>query len=784
MTRTISILFLCILIFSPLAFGAVELWSLVIMETTSIAALLLLLLRNVRKKDPFLYEMPGIIPLLCLLAYAGLQIIPLPPEFVRIISPETYHLYRETVLAEQAGSPWLSLSIHKKAALMSFFRLSAYIAFYALTIQLLARKDDFIRVVDVIVIFGALLALFGILQHILSNNKIYWIRSLGQGGSIFGPYVNRNHYAGLMEMIFPLVLSLFLYYKPHVKNRSLREKIAELFNLQRTNIYLLLGFASVLIATSIFLTLSRSGIVSLCISMIFFGILFISKGANRKRGIIIVVIFVLIAFSVGWFGWEPIFERFEKVRSPEGDIRELRVEIWKDSMNIIRDFPLFGTGFGSFVNIYPKYRTITGDRVADHAHNDYLEILSDGGFVAFALCLWFVLVLTYKAFRNFLRRREIYSIYLFIAAVSGLLSILMHSITDFNLHIGANGLYFFFLSGVAVSAASTRMRSGLNDSYLKKKKLPLKTLTALVFLVLTVCLVFHAGIITGEAYYSSIRNQKLHEVKTPGELIAIRDTAYRASLADPLEARYPYAAANAEKLLHNSESALQYYKNALRLNPVNSEYLQRTGLVMSELKENDAAERLLRAGIHYDISNPARYKRYALWLFAAGRNDEGIKTVRKSISLEPHKTREYITIMVLNGLSDNDIRNALPERVVPHLLFADYLHKTGNDTMAEEEYLNALQFLNNEEQKKASFFYNVYNFYMKKNRHEDALKIMRQAGQVFPENAGIRITSGDLYRRLGLMYQAEQEYRNALVIEPENQNALKRLDALLREGKK
>lgn len=783
MTRTITILFLCILIFSPLAFGTVEHWSLVIMETASIAALLLLLLRNVRKKDPFLYEIPGIIPLLCLLAYAGLQIIPLPPEFVRIISPETYHLYLETVLAEQNGSPWLSLSIHKKAALMSFFRLSAYIAFYALTIQLLARKDDFIRVVDAIVIFGAVLALFGILQHILSNNKIYWIRSLGQGGSIFGPYVNRNHYAGLMEMIFPLVLSLFLYYKPHVKNRSLREKIAELFNLQRTNIYLLLGFASVLIATSIFLTLSRSGIVSLCISMIFFGILFISKGANRKRGIIIVVIFVLIVFSVGWFGWEPIFERFERVRSPEGDIRELRVEIWKDSMNIIRDFPLFGTGFGSFVNIYPKYRTITGDRVADHAHNDYLEILSDGGFVAFALCFLFVPALIYKASRNFLRRREIYSIYLFIAAISGLLSILIHSITDFNLHIGANGLYFFFLSGVAVSAASTRMRSGLNDSYLKKKKLPLKTLTALVFIVLTVCLVFHAGIIAGEAYFSSIKNQKLHEVKTPGELIAIRDTAYRASLADPLEARYPYAAANAEKLLHNSESALQYYRNALRLNPVNGEYLQRIGLLMSELKDNDAAERLLRAGVRYDISNPARYKRYALWLFAAGRNDEGIKTVCKAISLEPHKTREYITIMVLNGLSDSDIRNALPERVVPHLLFADYLHKTGNDTMAEEEYLNALQFLKNEEQKKASFFYNVYNFYMKKNRHEDALKIMRQAGQAFPENAGIRITSGDLYRRMGLMYKAEQEYRNALVIEPGNQNALKKLDALLREGK-
>ncbi len=783
MTEIILILFLFILIFSPLAFGTVELWSLTIMETASVSALIMLLLRNLKDKDRSLFEIPGIIPLLFLLTYVLLQAVPLPPDIIRIISPETYNLYKETMLVDQAGESWMSLSINKKAALMSFFQLAAYISFYVLTVQLLTKRDNLMKTVTIIVIFASILALFGILQHILSNNKIYWVRKLAQGGSLFGPYVNRNHYAGLMGMLFPLVISLFLFNKPHVTHKSVRDKITEIFNLQRTNIYLLLGFSSILIATSIFLTLSRSGIVSLCLSMIFFGLIFISKGAKKRRGIIIIVIFVLIVLSVGWFGWDPIFERFEKVRNPQGDISDLRFEIWKDSVNIIKDFPVTGTGFGSFVNIYPRYRTISGDRIADHAHNDYLEIFSDGGVIAFAICVWFLLVLVYKSYRTFLKRRELYCIYLFIAGMTGLISILFHGTTDFNLHIGANGLYFFFLTGLTVSAANTIMRDGLNDTYLEKIRLPIKSLTVLAGVILTGCIIFHIGIITGEVSFSAVKDTKLNEKESPAELMSIRDIAYRASLFDPLEARYPYAVANIEKLLSNKETAANSYKMSLQLDPVNGEYLQRVGFVMSEMKKYETADRLLQAGIKYDVSNPVRYKRYAIWLFSIGKKQEGLEVTEKAISMEPQKTREYITIMVLNGFSDYDILNALPERVEPHLLFADYLFRTGNDGMADEEYLHALQYLKNEEQKKESFFYEVYRYYMKKNRYSDALKVMQQAIEILPDNSGIRVTAGDLYEKLGLTSKAMEAYRHVLVIDPKNQSAQKKLDDLLLKNK-
>ncbi len=771
-------IFLFVLIFSPLAFGTVEPWSLAVMEVLSLLGLFLLLLGKKHDKDISLYEVPGLVPLALLCAYIFMQLVPLPPGIIKIISPGTYNLYGETVFVDGPAG-WMPLSIDVKATLTEFFRILSYAVFYILAVQLLSRKENLKKVIAAIVIFASVLSFLGILQHILSNDKIYWVRSIAREASPFGPYVNRNHYAGLMEMIFPLVLSLFLFYKPHIAYKSLRDKLTQAFNLNSTNIYLLLGFSAVLIATSVFLTLSRSGIVSLCVSLLFFGIMFLARGTDRKKGVVIIVICVLVVLSVGWFGWEPVFERFEKVRNPQGGISELRLVVWNDSRNIIRDFPLFGTGAGSFVDIYPKYRTIQGDRIVDHAHNDYIEILSEGGVTAFAICAWFLVLLFYKLFRVFRKRLETYSVYVFIGCITGMISILIHSITDFNLHIGANGLYLFFLAGLAVSAANTRLHQGLNDTYLKKIRIPYRIVTPLAGIALLGCLIFNMGVFWGGVFFSPVKDTKPDEKTLPQDLVSMRAAAYRASFLDPLEAKYYYAAGNLEMLLLNNAPALGLYKDAVRLCPANGDYLQRLGLVMSGLKHYRAADELLRSGIKYDISNPERYKRYALWLFSMGNTEEGIKVVRKSISMEPRKTREYITLMILDGLSDREILGALPEKVEPHLLFADYLQKVGQDGMAEAEYLNALRYVRNEDTVKPSFFYQVSGYYMKKGRTYDALTVMRKAMEFFPNDAGIRLTAADLYEKAGAPYKAIEEYRKALSIDPQDSLAKKKLDALL-----
>lgn len=783
--RIVQGIFLLLLIFSPLAFGVVETWSLAAMTAFSTLSFFLFLIWKFRTGDHFLYTAPGIVPLMLLCGFILLQLLPLPAGLIRILSPETFDIYKESVLLNEPDA-LVSLSFDKKATLTEFFRIISYAFFYVLTVELLAKKDLLKKTVAVVVVFASLLSFQGILQHILSNGKIFWIRELTQGGTPFGPYVNRNHYAGLVEMIFPLVLSLFLFYKPRVQSKSFRERISEIGNLQMTNLYILLGFSAVLIATTIFLTLSRSGIVSLCLSMVVFGWLFFKRKADRKRGVIIIAIFILIVLSVGWFGWEPIIDRFEKVRNAQGDISEQRLAIWNDSKNIVKDFPVTGTGFGNFVNVYPTYRTIEGDGVVDHAHNDYIEIVSGGGFVALFLSAWFLLSVLIRSYTVFLKRHETYSVYLFVGSVTGIISLLFHSLTDFNLHIGANGLYFFFLLGLAVSAAHTRLRDGYLETYLKKKHyFPLKFSAVLTALFLLSSLIFFAGVITGKFYFSKIKDVKLNSYISKEKLVSARDAAYKASIFDPLEDRYQYAVANIERLLSNNAEAVFYYKNAVRLNPLNGEYLQRLGLVMSETDQYEISRRLLLSGIRHDVNNPERYKRYALWLFAIGEKQEAIGATKKAISLEPNKTKEYITFMVLNKLTDEEISLAIPEDAESSLLFADYLDRTGNESMAEQIYLSVIEQENKPDRLKRKYFYAICNYYAKRGLYNKALDIMRMAEEAFPDDEGFRMTAGSLYERLGMNREAIDEYRKVLQINPEHKDARRRLESLVfRKAKK
>ena len=751
------------------------------METLSLLLLFLVLMGGERNKQSF-YHIPGIVPLLFFLTYVFMQTVPLPPWMIKVISPAAYAIYSDTVLVSDPGA-WVSLSINKKATVMEFFRFASYGAFYAVTVQLLSHKDALKKTIAIVIVFASSLSFFSILQHLISNGKLYWFRELLLGGVPFGPYVNRNHYAGLMEMLFPLVVGLFLVYKPHVSYVSFREKIAEMFNLQRTNLYMLLGFSAVLIGTSIFLSLSRSGIISLCLSMIVFGLLVVGKRADRKRGVIIIVICILIVLAVGWFGWGPIIERFKEISPMKEDITEFRPIIWQDSRKIVNDFLATGTGFGSFITIYPLYRTLPAMSLVDHAHNDYIELLTDGGMIGFLIAMWFVLTVFYASFRVFLKRRELYSVYLFIGSVAGLISILLHSVTDFNLHIGANGLYFFFLSGLLVSTANTRLREGLNRTYLRQIHLPSGTLAVVTGVILLLCAGFNAGVIGGRVKFSPLQETKLSRDMSRQDLLFTRERIHRASQFDPLESRYHYSLAYVERLLANHGAAMDHYTKAVYLNPLNSEYLQRFGLLLSETKDYDAAERLLRSGMAYEAGNHERYRTYALWLLSQGRKQDAAGVIKTAISLKPEKTRDYITLLVLHGFGDDEIANILPGRVEPFLHFAQYLSRTGRASMVEDAYLGALQNVKNEATVKPSFFSPVYGYYMGKGRYDDALQIMRSATEYLPNDAGLRIMTGNVYEKMGIPYRAIEEYRKALMIDPKRQDVRKRLDALLAENK-
>src|SRR5574340_1009361 len=110
---------------------------------------------------------------------------------------------------------------------------------------------------------------------------------------------------------------------------------------------------------------------------------------------LLAVISFLLVLAATWFGWEAVFDRFARMSQEKGG----RIVQWKDSIGILRDFPLTGAGFGCFQDIYKGYSSRHWDAILDHAHNDYLELLCEGGIIGFSLMACFILSVFYRSWR-------------------------------------------------------------------------------------------------------------------------------------------------------------------------------------------------------------------------------------------------------------------------------------------------------------------------------------------------------------------------------------------------
>jgi O-antigen ligase len=749
------------------------------METLSLGAVLLLLIsRGIQKKE--IYRAPGTFLLMLFPAYILFQLIPLPAEFVRIISPATYSLYKETIGIVDPIQ-WVSLSINKKATLEELMRYLSYAGFYLLTVQLLAHRSVLKKTVNYLAIFATILSVTAILQRFTSPNKILWIYESSSG---FGPYVNNNHYAGLMEMLFPVVFSLFLFYKPRVSYPSLREKIVEFFSQIRTSDHILLGFASLLIALSVFLSLSRGGIIFLCLSAGFcFLMISLKQGTLRSSGNTVFLLLILLLISVGWFGWKPIFEEFEKTRNARGEIAENRPVYWQGGLSAFKDFPVTGTGMGTLKDIYPKYQSkATGARLT-HAHNDYIEFLVNGGLVGFLLFFGFLVTIIYKTFKVFRKRREPYAILIYIGSISGIVAILLHSLTDFNLQIGANGLYMFFLCGLAVSASHTRFRQGLANTRLQpltaRAKKRLVSGAAAMFVVVPLVVWFNISTIRSESLLDYAI--ELWDIENPSEkeIEEIANIGGKAVKYNPLDFFSPWLAAKTANQMEDNKSALFYFKKALYLNPVSGPLLQDFGEFMSETGRPELAERLILAGIKYNRINSNRYKTYAKWLLTNGNRARGLETMRTAILLDVRKSRSYIDFMDENDLDLNEIRSTLPDRVKPIIDLAEYLLDNGMEPEAENTYLDAFNYLDQEVEVSPSWFLKASKYFTKQKNYDDALAILLKGIEYLPDNAKIRIAAAFLYERIGIPYRAVEELKYALILDPRNRRVRKILQKLV-----
>ena len=339
------------------------------------------------------------------------------------------------VVAAQLVLGW---SAYSYATYTEFMKMVAYGVLFFLTVQCLRGEGACKRFLAVVVVFSFLLAVFAILQDLTWNGKIYWVQELRHGGQPYGPYVNRNHYAGLMEMLasFPLVLAAsgFLV----------------------TWLRMLIAFATVLTAGTIFLSGSRGGMIALTLQVLFLGAWLL--GRRRRRGTVrpFLAIFLLVAVLVAWLGADRFVDRLETLRDPLGDQGSgIRPQIVRDAMRMFAERPVAGWGLGVFPIAYPKYRTFYTNLYVNEAHNDYLQLLVETGLLGFAAMVFFLVLLYRVSLSQLQHAGENLAYATKLAALVGCTGILVHSISDFNLHIPANAALFYVLAAIATSRGLT-----------------------------------------------------------------------------------------------------------------------------------------------------------------------------------------------------------------------------------------------------------------------------------------------------------------------------------------
>lgn len=337
-----------------------------------------------------------------------------------------------------------TLSLDPNSTKLVIVQLSTLLVYFAATLVFVDTPRRLHVLVRTIMIFGFLLAIFGLTQSFISPTKVYGMRELNQS-TAFGPFINRHHFAGYMELTISLPLGLLL---------------AGSIDKDKRLLYL---FVAGLMGVALVMTSSRGGIISLVGEIMFLVIvtaIWKGQGERERRrvrsswlkgaaarvalaGALIVGLFAGVILLGGEFSLNRFIDSVNTDDPTTG-----RAHFWSVTLDMIKANPVVGAGLGAYGVIYTRYDTRNGLYRLEQAHNDYLQVFSDAGVVGGALALAFVVILFYRGFGR-AKSRDDFRRGVALAALGGCFAVLIHSFFDFTLHTTSNALLFLILAALA-----------------------------------------------------------------------------------------------------------------------------------------------------------------------------------------------------------------------------------------------------------------------------------------------------------------------------------------------
>jgi O-antigen ligase len=317
-----------------------------------------------------------------------------------------------------------------------------YAALAFLAVQTLKRSSQAKALGVIISTYGFAVASFALLQGLSPNGKIYWIKTPQHGGWIYGPYTNHNHYAGLMELLVPVPLVFCLSRYAHGRIRTLA------------------AIGAAVMASTIFFSGSRGGMLAFIVELIVLGMVIIRMQRGTVVATRIGVFAALVVVLLIWIGGIELTKRVATIgtETKQELAGGLRTTINRDGLRMFAKKPILGWGLGTFPTAYPQFRSFYTNFFINEAHDDYLQLLVEMGSVGFAIMVWYLVLFYRNAVKKLQDWPNNINGAVTLACLLGCTGILVHSFVDFNLQVNANAALFYVFCAVGASPHAIESR--------------------------------------------------------------------------------------------------------------------------------------------------------------------------------------------------------------------------------------------------------------------------------------------------------------------------------------
>lgn len=444
--KAIFVSLLVVIVFTAIPYGTVETWWKAVFVSLVFGLCILWIIEGFLSGSWATRARPILVPLLALAAFALVQFLPLAKE----------------ALPGIPYPPWNAISADPFSTQFFLLQLLGLTFAAALLFRYASTESRLRKLILVIIALAVASAIFGMLRQ-TTQHEIGFGLPLVRPDVGYGQFVNKNHFAYLMEMALGLALGMIA---------------AGGVKRERALIY----FASLLpVWTALVLANSRGALLAM-LAQIIAGVLLFTLVVPARNGsqlkllrvarmlpvriLLLLVLLVGVIFGTIWMGGDRLVSRIEQTQDEfdptvgGGRIGASRNEIWRASWRMFKDYPIAGVGFGAYRSAIPAYHDASGAITPFEAHNEYLELLACGGIIGLGLGGWFGVAVFKKALPN-LRSSNRFRRAACFGAVLGIIGVAVHSIFDFGLHLLANALVFVAL--IVIATTSLRPQGTLKE---------------------------------------------------------------------------------------------------------------------------------------------------------------------------------------------------------------------------------------------------------------------------------------------------------------------------------